>query len=251
MNRLTLIIPCYNSSSFIQNSFATLDNFISTRSQISLFFIDDCSADNTFELLSSLQKKSLNAARIQVQKNKINLGKGGTLKRGITEIKDGLIAFTDPDLAYDLENLDNFYSTISPKQILIANRVHPDSRYLVPPQFFRYIFTRHLSSRFLNLLGRTFLVERLEDSQAGLKMFFAEEIKPLLKLSCKNGFSFDLELLCIAQNNAIKIIQMPVNFRYDHETTTVSFLGDAMKLFSDLFHLYLRKTSGKYKLNRK
>lgn len=247
MNQLTLIIPCYNSSVFIEKSFSILDNFIASRAHIILLFIDDCSRDKTFEVLSSLQKKSSAHSRINVLKNEINLGKGGTLKRGINIIENGLVAFTDPDLAYDLENLDNFYSQISPKQILIANRVHPDSRYLVPPQFFRYIFTRHLSSRFFNLLGRTFLVAGLEDSQAGLKMFFAEDIQPLLQLSCKNGFGFDLELLCMARCNEIKIVQMPVNFRYDHETSTVSFLSDASRLFTDLFHLSFRKISGKYK----
>jgi dolichyl-phosphate beta-glucosyltransferase len=246
--KLTLLIPCYNSSSFIGHSFSVLESYLANRAHLSILLIDDCSKDDTYALLLSLLDKSLCKERIRVIKNEQNLGKGGTLKRGIGLTETGLVVFTDPDLAYELTNIDAFYHCIQPKQILIANRVHPQSRYLIPPAFFRYIFTRHLSSRFFNLIARTFLVNDLEDSQAGLKMFYADEIKPLLPLSCKSGFSFDLELLCIAELNHIRMIQMPVNFRYDHETTTVSFLSDAGKMLNDIFDLFIRKKRGKYKL---
>jgi len=247
MKQLTLLIPCYNSAAFIEKSFSTLEKFIETRPYISLVFIDDSSKDETLSILSDLQKKSAVSDRIKILKNEVNLGKGGAIKRGILAAESELIAFTDPDLAYDLKNIDTFYESIVPSQLLVANRVHPESLYLISPAFFRYIHTRHLSSRILNKLVSIFLIKGIEDCQAGLKMFYAEDIKPLLSLSCKNRFGFDMELLCMAKINGIQIVQMPVLFYYTHETSTVSFLSDSLKLFADLFHISFRKVIGKYK----
>src|ERR1019366_9181252 len=238
--KLTIVFPCYNSGSFIRESFAVIDAYLNNSDDIQVMFIEDCGTDNTYQLLNALVATALNTERYTVLKNEHNLGKGGTIKHAIAACSTELIVFTDPDLAYDLSNIDFFYNNIAPKELLIANRVHPDSRYLIPPSFFRYIFTRHLSSRIYNKLAQILLIPGIEDNQAGLKMFFVNDIKPLLFKSKQNDFSFDLELLVMARTNGLAIKGMPVNFKYDHETTTVAFIFDSFNLFSSLIKIFFR-----------
>lgn len=245
---LTIVFPCYNSSSFIKESFQRIDAYLSTKQNISILFIEDCGLDNTFTILTELTNISANKKQYRVIKNSSNLGKGGTIKYAINICNTPKMIFTDPDLAYELSNIDFFYNQIKPKEILIANRVHADSLYLIPPTFFRYIFTRHLSSRIYNKFAQLLLIPGIEDNQAGLKMFYIEDMKPLLIKSKQNDFSFDLELLVLAKENNISIKEMPVNFKYDHETTTVTFFTDSLMLFKSLLKIFYYRIMGYYSL---
>jgi dolichyl-phosphate beta-glucosyltransferase len=232
----------------MRGSFATIDAYVSKRDHVWVTFIEDCGRDNTFQLLNELVNASANKEKYSVLKNPNNLGKGGTLKHGVNACKTELLVFTDPDLAYDLTNIDLFYKNINANELLIANRVHPDSRYLIPPTFFRYIFTRHLSSRIYNKMAQLLLIPGIEDNQAGLKMFFVNDIKPLLFKSKQNDFSFDLELLVMARANNLDIKGMPVHFKYDTETTTVAFARDAFNLFGSLMKIFSLRIRGYYKI---
>src|SRR5205809_162428 len=61
--------------------------------------------------------------------------------------------------------------------IAIACRVLPESRYLMSPSFFHYLYTRHLMSRAFNKVVQAFLLPGILDTQAGLKGFTAEAAK--------------------------------------------------------------------------
>ena len=246
--KLTIVFPCYNSELFIRDSFQTIDEYLNAKEDIQVLFIEDCGPDNTYQVLNELVNNSNNKAKYLVKKNPQNLGKGGTVKQGILNCSTELMVFADPDLAYNLSNIDSFFLHIKPNELLIANRMHKDTRYLIPPSFFRYIATRHLSSRIFNKIAQILLNPDIKDNQAGLKMFFIRDIKPLLALSKQNDFSFDLELLVMAQVNGIHIIGMPVNFKYDNEPSTVSFIKDSFRLFSSLLKIFIFKTFNYYKI---
>lgn len=243
---LTLLIPCYNSGLFIQESFTKIDACLGTTAYLHVLFIEDCGKDETFQILNASIKKSAHKEKYTLLKNEQNLGKGGTIKKGIALCSTELIVFTDPDLAYDLSNIFVLYKAVKSGEMLIANRVHPDSRYLIPPSFFRYIFTRHLSSRIYNRLSQLLLIPGIEDNQAGLKMFFISDLKPLLAKSRQNDFSFDLELLVIAHVNDIKIKGMPVYFKYEYEASTVVFMKDSMRLFLGLLKIFFLRIGNYY-----
>jgi len=247
--KLTIVFPCYNSGQFISQSFAVIDNYLTTKDDIHVMFIEDCGKDNTYQTIIELVNASSNKEKYIVKKNELNKGKGGTIKRGVAECTTELMVFTDPDLAYDLSNIDFLYKSIKPKEMLIANRVHQDSRYLVPPFFFRYIITRHLSSRIFNKLAQIILIPGIEDNQAGLKMFYVNDIKPLLSKSIKNDFSFDVELLVMANENGIKIKGMPVNFKYEYEPSTVAFISDSFRMLGSLLRIFFLRIRNHYKVS--
>jgi glycosyltransferase involved in cell wall biosynthesis len=90
--KVSVIIPVYNASSFLVRC---LDSVLSqTLSDIEVICIDDCSSDNSFEILKDYVEMD---SRFKVFKNERNIGQGLTRNKGIDHAKGEYIAFVDSD----------------------------------------------------------------------------------------------------------------------------------------------------------
>src|SRR5262249_32630314 len=158
--------------------------------------------------------------------------------------------FTDCDLAYPVENTERIMAQLeSGADVAIACRVLPQSTYLISPSFFSYLYTRHLMGRLFNDLCRLLTVPRLLDTQAGLKGFRTETVRPILGRLVMNGFSFDVELLRALIDRGARIVEVPVSFRYDSEPSTVRFVYDSAVMMRDLILIRYRSLRGRYRRN--
>jgi dolichyl-phosphate beta-glucosyltransferase len=143
--------------------------------------------------------------------------------------------FTDADLAYPTTEIDKILDALrGGADVAVACRVLPDSRYLMSPTFFSYLYTRHVMSRLFNALVRWTLIPRVRDTQAGLKGFTAAAAELVFPRVTIPRFGFDVEALFIARKFGLSIEQVAVNFRYDEEPTTVRFVKDAAEMARDL-----------------
>src|SRR5205814_9751513 len=109
-------------------------------------------------------------------------------------------------------------------QVAIGSRMHLDSRYVVAPTFFGKLFTRHFMGRAFNLLVRMLVVPGVHDTQAGLKGFQRAAARELATPVRLDRFSFDVELLYLAQRLGLRIVECPVLFLYRQEPSTVRFI---------------------------
>lgn len=87
---VSVFINAYNSEKFILETVNSVLN--QTYKNIQLIVIDDCSTDNTYELL-----KTVNDERLEIYKNNINMGISYTCNRGIAACRGEYIAHTDSD----------------------------------------------------------------------------------------------------------------------------------------------------------
>ena len=87
---VSVFINAYNSEKFILETVNSVLN--QTYKNIQLIVIDDCSTDNTYELL-----KTVNDERLEIYKNNINMGISYTCNRGIATCRGEYIAHTDSD----------------------------------------------------------------------------------------------------------------------------------------------------------
>jgi len=87
---ISVIIPAYNSSSFIKRAIDSVLNQIYT--DLELIIVDDCSTDNTYDVC-----KAYTDPRIRVIKNEINQGAGISRQVGLKEAKGEWITFLDSD----------------------------------------------------------------------------------------------------------------------------------------------------------
>jgi glycosyltransferase involved in cell wall biosynthesis len=243
--RLSLIIPAYNSAAFIADTLECATRFLARRGESwELIVVDDGSADGSTPLLSDLAAANQS---IHLVRNGANRGKGHAVRAGVLQSSGERVIFTDADLAYPLTEIEKIVHALDAgADVAIADRTSPQSLYHMSPAFFSYLYTRHLLSRVFNLMVRGWLGLAVRDCQAGLKGFrraAADIVFPRQRLE---GFAFDVELLYIARRFNLDVRQIPVEFRYFSEPSTVDFLRDSVCALRDLARVRLNAVRGRY-----
>ena len=246
---VTLVIPVYNAAPFLEANLRTVVEWIAQRPETwELILVDDCSTDATPALIRRLAREGVLSA-VHLTENR---GKGFALRVGLGLGRGRYLLFTDCDLAYPIENAARILERLETgADVAIASRVLAGSTYVISPSFFSYLYTRHVMGRLFNLLCRMVTVPRLTDTQAGLKGFSADVLRPLLGRLVMNGFSFDVELLRALMDRQARIVEVPVSFRYDSEPSTVRFMYDSLVMMRDLLLIRRRSLSGRYRCSER
>ena len=91
---ISVVIPVYNTSSYLARCIDSI--FEQDLKDVELIFIDDCSTDNSFEVLNQCLK-GRESENITIVKNPKNLGSGETRNKGISLAKGDYVIFVDSD----------------------------------------------------------------------------------------------------------------------------------------------------------
>ena len=106
MPKVSVIVPVYNVEQYLERSMNCLLN--QTLKDIEIICIDDCSTDNSLEILKKYEKLDSKFKIISLNKNQ---GAAIARNKGL-EIADGeYLGFIDPDDSIDL----NFYEELYKK----------------------------------------------------------------------------------------------------------------------------------------
>ena len=242
---LSLIVPVYNGVGRLPDTLDQLRMFLRARPYTwELILVDDHSAGDVARTLDEFGRE---APCVSVLHNARNMGKGYSVSRGMRAARGAYRVFTDADLAYPTSEIDKIVDTLRRgADVAVACRVLPDSRYLMSPTFFSYLYTRHVMSRLFNTLVRWTLIPHMLDTQAGLKGFTAAAAAIVFPRVTIPRFGFDVEALFIARKHALSIEQVAVNFRYDDEPTTVRFVKDAADMARDLARIRANEWRRRY-----
>lgn len=243
---LSLVVPVRNGADRLPQHLEALRQFQCTQSRpTELILVDDHSEPTAAAMLGDFGR---GADGVTVLRNDPHRGKGFSVARGMQAARGAYRVFTDADLAYPLDEVAKIVRQLEAgSDVAVACRVLPDSRYLMSPTYFHYLYTRHLMSRFFNAVVRLTLLPRILDTQAGLKGFTARAgavIFPRLTIA---GFGFDVEALYIARKHGLRVVQTPVQYRYDDEPSTVRFAEDAMEMLEDLVKIRWNDWRGRYR----
>ena len=242
---LSLIVPVYNGADRLPSALDQLRNFLGEQSYASeLILVDDCSNAETRFLLEEFARTT-NIVRLI--RNEENRGKGHAVTRGMRAAVGKYRVFTDADLAYPASEISKILADLEGgADVAIACRVLAESRYLMSPTFFSYLYTRHVMSRVFNAIVRWTLIPHVLDTQAGLKGFTGHAAEIVFPRVTIPRFGFDVEALFIARRHELTLAQTPVFFRYDEEPTTVRFVEDAFRMIRDLVHIRRNDWRGRY-----
>ncbi len=102
---ISVIIPCFNCSKWIEKCLKALESQIFTDFEV--ICIDDCSTDNTMEVISSIKESSL--LDITILHNSINQGPAKSRNKAISIAKGKYLAFCDSDDWYEDDFLEKMY----------------------------------------------------------------------------------------------------------------------------------------------
>jgi dolichyl-phosphate beta-glucosyltransferase len=244
--RLSLVIPVYNGADSLGGSLAQLRDWLPRQPMgTELVLVNDGSDSRAATMLDDFAKST---PGVTLLVNQRNYGKGLAVARGMAAATGRLRVFTDADLAYSLDDVaDTARQLEAGSDVVIACRVLPESRYDISPEFFRYLYTRHVMSRTFNWAVRQALLPGILDTQAGLKGFTAGAAAIVFPRLTLHGFGFDVELLYIARQHGLTITQKAVHYRYDHEPSTLRFTRDALTMAGDLVRIRWNSLRGRYR----
>jgi len=241
---LSIVVPVKNGEDRLAESLGAIDAF--RRAQpfaTEVVLVDDGSDAPAARILDAWGARG----GFTLLRNALNRGKGFAVARGLLEARGAYRVFTDADLAYPVEEVGKVLAALQAgNDVVVACRVLPESRYLMSPVFFHYLYTRHLLSRLFNALARFALLPGILDSQAGLKGLTARAAGLVVPKLTIPGFAFDVELLHVARVQGCRIAQIPVFFRYDSEPTTVHFVQDSWQMARDILRIRWNQARGRY-----
>ncbi|MGI8402696.1 MAG: glycosyltransferase [Gemmatimonadaceae bacterium] len=242
---LSIVIPTWNGGSQLAATLAHLRDF---RERLEfateIVIVDDASELSTTRIARAFADD--NEATV-VLRNEENRGKGHAVTRGMLHATGEYRIFVDSDLAYPSSQITRLLRALEAgNDVAIACRVLPESRYVMSPTFFHYLYTRHLMSRLFNRLAQLVLLPGILDTQAGLKGFSARAAQIVFSRQTLCGFGFDLESLLIARLHNLKIEQVPVDFYYNDEPSTISFARHGARMLMDLVRVRSNGKRGIY-----
>src|SRR3989344_4499750 len=217
---ISVVMPAYNAQKYINSAIESILN--QTFKNFELIIVNDCSTDNTINIVNSFIRKD---ARVKIINNKKRLNIAASLNKGINKASSNIIARMDADdislpnrleLQYKLINSSKNISVVGANIIVmdideneIAIRNYPDSSEKLKACLFRYSPFAHPVACFRRDIfnsvgGYNPKYSPTEDLdlwfRLGVKYKFGSVQKPLLKYrlymgSSSNKSSRDLEIL--------------------------------------------------------
>ncbi len=207
MQKLSVIIPCYNEERTVELLIDKVINAKTPLQEKELVLIDDCSSDGTLAILTGIQKKAAppNVSFKLLQHEK-NMGKGAAIRTGIKNCSGDIVIIQDADLEYDPSE---FYDLIIP---IIDNKADVVYGTRFPQPLTLKNFSLHVfGNKALTFLSNIFSGLKLTDMETCYKVFRAEVIKELNLRS--NRFGFEPEVTAKIAKKGSTIIEKPVSYK--------------------------------------
>ena len=201
--KLSIIIPCYNEITTIDQIIDAVNN--SPYPDKEIIIIDDYSTDGTREKLKNTIEAS---GRVhQILYHDVNQGKGAALRTGIQAATGDIVIIQDADLEYD----PNEYSLLVEPILHNKADVVFGSRFLGGNAHRVLYFWHRVGNGLLTLLSNVFTNLNLTDMETCYKVFRREIIQ---NISIKeNRFGFEPEIVAkISKIKNIRIYEVGISY---------------------------------------
>lgn len=237
---ISIVLPAYCAAKSIQKEIPGLIDFLQAKNlNFEIIIVDDGSNDNgaTREVA-----RRWNCIYLQNEKN---LGKGGTVRKGILYARGEFIIYTDADIPFEYQSIEKFLYYLDFKEfdIVIGDRTLPQSSY-----FTELTLVRKISSRIFTFIVGRFITSGFNDTQCGLKGLRARIAKDVFSVSKIKSFAFDVELLYIALKRNYDVKKLPVKLRVNDGTSSVKIVSDSLLMLIDIFRIKYFQLKGVYKI---
>ncbi|MDX1600352.1 MAG: glycosyltransferase family 2 protein [Anaerolineales bacterium] len=235
---LSVIIPARNEGARLPNTLPTVLDFLDHQDYGSeVLVVDSASTDDTGRIVEhhAQHRQDLQLLRADLP------GKGRAVRLGMLAAKGEYRFICDADLSMPIEQVNRFVPPrLDPEvDIAIASREAEGAIRYDEPVY------RHVVGRAFNILVRLLAIPGIQDTQCGFKSFRAEVAEDLFHQQTLDGWTFDVELLFIAQRRGYTIKEIPIPWYYN-PGSRVSVLRDSFAMFSDLFRIRYNEWQGRY-----
>jgi dolichyl-phosphate beta-glucosyltransferase len=229
---LTLVIPAFNEAARLPQSLVELQKHSAGWDfPYEIIVVVEPGSDRTLELARAAAK---NFPELNVIGNPVHRGKGFAVRTGMLAGRGEMLFFTDADLSTPLTDLDRAVALFKAEpdlDLIVGSRKHPDSRILQHQSPLR----EEMGNTF-NRLVRAMAGFKFLDTQCGFKGFRAEAAREIFERQQLDGFSFDVEVLLLAEAMSFVVLEVPVHWSNSPESK-VNVVGDSLKMLRDLIRI--------------
>ncbi|HPX38538.1 MAG: dolichyl-phosphate beta-glucosyltransferase [Actinomycetota bacterium] len=233
---VSVVIPAYNENDRIVPTIGAIAAHVCSRGlSLELIVSDDGSSDGTVGLV-----KSLGLANVTVLAPGVNRGKGAAVRDGVIAARGRYILFSDADLSTPIEEFDRLLAAVHRgAAVAVASRAADGAH-----EHGRGRLRAFVSSALRGGVGKTTGV-RVKDTQCGFKLFTRDAARTLFTASRVDGFSFDLEILWLAQRWNLAIEEVPVRW-IEAPGSKVKPGRESLRFLRDVAALRYRGLRGHY-----
>jgi dolichyl-phosphate beta-glucosyltransferase len=226
---LSVVIPAYNEEQRLPRSLASVLDFLKRQTYASEIIVsDDGSRDRT----AAIARELLEGFPHQVLVTPQNRGKGYAVRQGMLAAGGDHVLFTDADLSTPIEEVSRFLAHLEKDQdVVIGSRALSGSQIEVHQNFLR-----EAMGKIFNRIAQMWTFKGIHDSQCGFKCFRREAAQKLFSLQKLDGFSFDVEIVYLAQKLGLRLLELPVIWRNSAQSR-VQVLRDPLLMFWDVLRI--------------
>ena len=234
---LSIVIPAYNEEIRIVPTIGAIASHVSSLGfPWELIIADDGSTDDTVKLV-----QELGFANLTLSIAEENGGKGSAVRRGMLAARGRYILFDDADNSTPIEELGKVLEKLEKEDYDVA----VGSRAAAGSEEAKRTAIRRLMSGTLRWIVKNIFNIGVQDTQCGFKLFDREVAYHLYKAQTIMGFSFDLEILYLADKFGYKIVEVPVSW-VDSPGSKVDTTKEAQRFLRDLVRIKLNDWRGLY-----
>jgi len=231
---IAFVVPCYNEAK--RTNFETFKSWQRDHPEVSFYFVNDGSSDNTLEVL----KNSFDDAFLLNLSE--NSGKAEAVRLGMVKVSElahySHIGFFDADLATPLDELPEFV-----KKAESGFKVILGSRILRLGGQVKRKWYRHYLGRLFATVASSILKLPVYDTQCGAKLFDSKVLKEVITEPFISKWIFDVELIFRLRNleaiNLNDYYEVPLSSWEDVGGTSLKWT-DFLKAPFELWQLFMR-----------
>ena len=237
--RLSVVIPMYNEAGRFPKVAAQLVAYLQAQSyRYEVVLVSDGSADATVAVAQAALGSLPVVRAIEYQ---LNQGKGYALRQGMTAARGDYVLFTDADLSTPPQELDHFWRWLDGGYDVVIG-----SRKMKGAQLDRrQPWLRETMGKVFTALSDVLATRNISDVTCGFKCFSRRAAHDLFGRGRINDWSYDAEILFLAQWRGYRIKEVPVHW-HDEQGTKVRLLRDATRALRGLLTIRLNSTRGVY-----
>lgn len=216
---ITVLFPVLNERLRLRKGIETTVEYLRQNSTIpfKLMILDNGSTDETPEIAGELCEKYSEVSYVRVEQR----GVGVAFRKGIKLNTSDIVGYMDIDLSTNIKHLG---------EAIHVFETSPEIEYINGTRFSRQSDTqgrkwyRKITSQGLLILLKMFFHMQCTDAVCGFTFLRKETAKRLVEVSGNdNGWFYTIEFLLRAERMGVKILDMPVEWQEDYNTTVKVF----------------------------
>lgn len=223
MSKLSICIPVYNEENTVKE---LLDKVLAVPLDKELIIVNDCSTDNTGEILKEYEQMP----NVKIVCGSSNCGKGSALKEAFKYVTGDYVVIQDADLEYDPTDFVKMLALAEESNVSVVY----GSRFF--GKSFNISALKNLvASRLLSFFVLLLYGQFISDESTCYKLFKADLLKSI-PLECKR-FEFCPEITAKILKRGIKIAEVSVSFtpRAAKDGKKIRYIRDGLEALSTLF----------------